>query len=185
MRQLPHLLTLCRLAAAPFLVWLLLQSHFRAALGVVLIAGLTDWFDGFAARRLRVSGGFGVVLDPIADKTLLIALFLTIGYLGLVPEWLIYLVIGRDAVIVAGALPLRFLRGIRKFLPSALGKVSTFFQILLVILVLIRASFQYGFLLWLQHIALFLCALFTIVSGLDYIRKGFEMSKTDTGRVLE
>jgi phosphatidylglycerophosphate synthase len=80
-------------------------------------------------------------------------------------------------VIVAGALLLRFFRGIRKFLPSTLGKVSTFFQILLVLLVLIRASFEYEILLWLQNIALLLCALFTIVSGLDYIRRGFEMSK--------
>jgi cardiolipin synthase (CMP-forming) len=177
LRQLPHLLTLCRLAAAPFLAWLLLQSRFREALGGVLVAGLTDWFDGFAARRLHVSGRIGVVLDPIADKTLLVTLFLTIGYLRLVPEWLIYLVIGRDVVIVVGALLLRFLRGIRKFLPSTLGKISTFFQILLIMLVLIRASFQYEILLLLQNIAQVFCTLFTVVSGLDYIRRGFEMCK--------
>jgi cardiolipin synthase len=172
------------LAAAPFLTWLLLQSRFRESLGVVLVAGLTDWFDGFAARRLHVSGRIGVILDPIADKTLLVTLFLTIGYMRLVPEWLIYLVIGRDIVIVAGALLLRFLRGIRRFLPSTLGKVSTFFQILLVMLVLIRASFQYEILLWLQNIALLLCTLFTIVSGVGYIRIGFKMSKAGAGRVL-
>ncbi|MGI9072526.1 MAG: CDP-alcohol phosphatidyltransferase family protein [Bryobacteraceae bacterium] len=182
MRQLPHLLTLCRLAAAPFLAWLLLQSRFREALGVVLVAGLTDWFDGFAARRLHVSGRIGAILDPIADKTLLVTLFLTIGYMRLVPEWLIYLVIGRDVVIVAGALLLRFLRGIRRFLPSTLGKVSTFFQILLVMLVLVQASFPHKILLLLQNIALLLCALFTFVSGLDYVRRGIEMSKADAGR---
>ncbi|MGI8961003.1 MAG: CDP-alcohol phosphatidyltransferase family protein [Bryobacteraceae bacterium] len=179
MRQLPHLLTLCRFAAAPLLVWLLLQSHFRQALGVVLLAGLTDWFDGFAARRLHVSGRIGVILDPIADKTLLVTLFLTIGYMRLVPEWLIYLVIGRDVVIVAGAVFLRFFRGIRRFLPSMLGKVSTFFQILLVLLVLVQASFRNEVLLLLKNVALLLCVLFTIVSGLDYIRRGFEMGKPD------
>jgi cardiolipin synthase (CMP-forming) len=182
LRRLPHLLTLCRLAAAPFLAWLLLQSRFREALGAVLVAGLTDWFDGFAARRLHVSGRIGVILDPIADKTLLVTLFLTIGYMRLVPESLIYLIIGRDVVIVAGALLLRFLRGVRKFLPSTLGKVSTFFQILLVMLVLVQASFPYKILLLLQNIALLLCALFTIVSGLDYVRRGFEMSKADIRR---
>jgi cardiolipin synthase (CMP-forming) len=185
LRQLPHLLTLCRLAAAPFLAWLLLHSRFREALVAVLVAGLTDWFDGFAARRLRVSGRIGVILDPIADKSLLVTLFLSIGYLRLVPEWLIWLVIGRDLVIVVGALLLRFLRGIRKFLPSTLGKVSTFFQILLVLLVLIRASFRYPILLSLQNITLLLCALFTVVSGVDYTRKGLEMSRAGSGRVLD
>jgi cardiolipin synthase (CMP-forming) len=112
-----------------------------------------------------------------------VTLFLTIGYMRLIPAWLIYLIIGRDVVIVVGALLLRVLRGIRRFLPSTLGKVSTFFQILLVILVLIRASFPYETLLLLQNIALLLCALFTFVSGLDYIRRGFEMSKGPIGGV--
>lgn len=184
LRQLPHLLTLCRLAAAPFLAWLVLHSRFREALVAVLVASLTDWFDGFAARRLRVSGRIGVILDPIADKTLLVTLFLSIGYMQLVPEWLIWLVIGRDLVIVAGALLLRFLRGVRRFLPSTVGKVSTFFQILLVLLVLIRSSFRYPILLPLQNIALFLCALFTIISGVDYTRRGLEMSRAGSGRIL-
>jgi cardiolipin synthase len=182
LRQLPHLLTLIRLAAAPLVAWLLLHFRFREALAAVLIAGLTDWFDGFAARRLHVSGRIGVILDPLADKTLLVTLFLTIGYIRLVPEWLIYLVIGRDVMIVAGALALRFLRGIHKFLPSTLGKVSTFFQILLVLLVVVHASFRYEILLWLQNIALLLCALFTAASGLDYIRRGLQMSQTHGGR---
>ena len=186
LRQLPHLLTLIRLIASPFLAWLLLQSRFREALAAVLVAGLTDWFDGFAARRLHVSGRLGVILDPVADKTLLTTLFLTLGYIGLLPAWLICLIIGRDAIIVAGSLLLRMLRGIHKFLPSKLGKVSTFFQILLVLLVLIHASFRYEVFLWLQNIALVLSAVFTAVSGVDYVRRGLEMSKkTIRGRYFE
>jgi cardiolipin synthase (CMP-forming) len=177
--QLPHLLTIFRFVAAPFVAWLLLRFRFREALAAALVAGLTDWFDGFAARRLHVSGRIGVILDPLADKTLLVTLFLTIGYIGLVPKWLIYLVIVRDVMIVAGALALRFLRGIREFLPSTLGKVSTFFQILLVLLVLVHSSFRYDILLWLQNIALLLCALFTAASGLDYIRTGVQLSRAD------
>jgi cardiolipin synthase len=179
LRQLPHLLTLIRLLAAPLVAWLLLQFRFHEALAAVLVAGLTDWFDGFAARRLHVSGRIGVILDPFADKTLLVTLFLTIGYMRLVPEWLIYLIIGRDVMIVAGALAVRLLRGIREFLPSTLGKVSTFFQILLLLVVLVHASFRYDMLLWFQNIALLLCALFTSLSGLDYIRRGVQMSQTD------
>jgi cardiolipin synthase (CMP-forming) len=182
LRQIPHLLTLIRLVATPFLARFLLQSRFREALFVVLFAGLTDWFDGFAARRLHVSGQIGVILDPLADKTLMLTLFLTLGYIGLVPEWLVWLVIGRDAIIAIGALLLRIMRNIRKFFPSVLGKISTFFQIALVLLVLIQTSFPEDMLLWLQNIVLVLCTLFTALSGLDYIRRGFELSKE--GRVV-
>ncbi len=179
LRQLPHLLTFLRLAASPFLVELLLRSRFRAALAVALLAGLTDWLDGFVARRMKVSGRAGVILDPLADKTLLLALFLTLGYIGFLPLWLIWLVIGRDVVIVMGALLLRMLRGVRRFLPSPLGKISTFFQIVLVLVVLIHASFGNPVSLWLQDLALVLCGLFTAASGLDYIRRGVGLSMTD------
>jgi cardiolipin synthase (CMP-forming) len=179
LRQLPHLLTSIRLVASPFLAWLLLQFRFREALAAVLVAGLTDWFDGFAARRLHVSGRLGVILDPIADKTLLVTLFLTIAYIGLVPVWLVWLVVGRDLMIAIGVLLLRMLRNIRKFFPSTLGKISTFFQIVLVLLVLVHASFPYETLLGLQNVTLLLCALFTALSGLDYIRRGLKMSKRD------
>jgi cardiolipin synthase len=190
LRQLPHLLTLIRLLASPFLAWLLLESRFSEALAGVLVAGLTDWLDGLAARRLHASGRLGVILDPIADKTLLVTLFLTIAYIGLVPAWLVYLAVGRDVMIAAGALLLRIFRGTRRFFPSTLGKISTFFQILLILLVLVHATYPYNILLWLQNLALALCALFTALSGLDYIRRGFEMSaapKTiiDGGKVRE
>ncbi len=182
LRQLPHLLTFLRLAASPFLVALLLRSRFREALAVALLAGLTDWFDGFAARRMHISGGFGVILDPLADKTLLVVLFLTLGYIGFLPIWLVCLVIGRDVMIVTGALVLRALRGVRRFLPSTLGKISTFFQIALVLVALIHASFSNAVWLWLQYLAIFLCGLFTAASGLDYMRRGIQLSKTGGGR---
>ena len=161
----------------------MLRSRFREALGAVLIAGATDWLDGFAARRLHVSGRIGVVLDPIADKALLMTVFLVLGYVGLVPGWLIYLVVSRDVVILVGALLLRALRDIRQFLPSGLGKVSTFFQVVLVLIVLACASFTSEILMWLREIALILCLVFTALSGLDYIRRGLIMIRTDAQRV--
>jgi len=177
LRQLPHLLTLVRLLASPFLVWLLLASRFREALLLALLASLTDWFDGFAARRLKASSRVGVILDPLADKTMLVTLFIALTIVGLVPEWLLALVIGRDIVIVAGALLVRVFRHVRKFLPSTLGKVSTFFQIMLVLLVLLHAAFPFRLFLWLQTIAIVLCALFTVLSGLGYIRRGIQMAR--------
>jgi cardiolipin synthase (CMP-forming) len=180
LRQLPNLLTLIRLVASPVVAWLLLGSRFREALALVLFAGLTDWFDGWAARRLKTTDRLGAILDPLADKTLLVVLFVTLSAVGLIPPWLFLLVIGRDAVIVIGALLLRVFRDIRAFVPSILGKVSTFFQIVLVLLVLLHASFSGRFLLWLENIGLALCVLFTAVSGLDYIRRGIQMATRKT-----
>ncbi len=177
LRRLPHLLTIARLIASPVLVWLVLESRFREALALVVLAGMTDWFDGFAARRLGVTGQLGVILDPLADKTMLVTLFLVLGAVALIPLWLVILVIGRDLVIVMGALLLRAFRNIHKFLPSTLGKVSTFFQITLVVMVLVHASFPYRLFFWLEFIAIVLCAFFTAFSGLDYARLGIQMTR--------
>lgn len=163
--------------ASPLLVWLLLQSRFREALGLAVLAGLTDWFDGYAARKLNVTGRLGAVLDPLADKIMLVTLFIALAVVGLIPKWLLGLVIGRDLIIVIGAILLRAFRGIRKFLPSTWGKVSTFFQIMLVLMVLLRAAFRYRLFLWLEITAILLCTLFTAVSGVDYIRKGIRMTR--------
>jgi len=172
LRFLPNFLTLLRLVAAPFVALLLVRTQFRAALALVFLAGITDWFDGFAARRLGVSGRTGVILDPLADKTLLVILFVVLGVIGLLPVWLVALVIVRDLVIVTGALLLRVLRNVRQFVPSTWGKVSTFFQIVLVLMVLIDAAFPNRFFLWLRNCALLLCTIFTALSGIDYVRRG-------------
>ena len=143
---------------------------------MVSIAGATDWLDGWTARKLRVSGRAGVVLDPLADKVLLVTAFVVLGLIGRLPLWMLFLGIGRDLVIVTGAALLRFLRGYRQFLPSAWGKVSTFFQIVLVFLVLTHAAYPYFILGYLENLALLLAALFTVISGIDYVRRGIAMT---------
>jgi cardiolipin synthase len=177
LRQLPNLFTLIRLFASPFLAWLLLSGRFREALGLVLVAGVTDWLDGFTARKLRINNTIGVVFDPLADKVMLVTLFIVLAVIHLISGWMLALVLGRDLVIVSGAGLLRAFRGYHRFLPSTLGKVSTFFQIVLVFLVLTRAAYPYRFLLWLETLAVLLCALFTALSGLDYVRRGIEMTR--------
>lgn len=183
MRQLPNLLTLIRLFASPLLAWLLLRGHFREALGLVLLAGVTDWFDGFAARKLGISDTVGIFLDPMADKVMLVTLFVVLAAIHLISAWMLALVLGRDLVIVFGAGLLRVFRGYHRFLPSVLGKISTFFQIVLVFLVLTRAAYPYRFLEVLESLAVLLCALFTALSGLDYIRRGIEMTRRPQGAV--
>ncbi|MFL6415377.1 MAG: CDP-alcohol phosphatidyltransferase family protein, partial [Bryobacteraceae bacterium] len=126
---------------------------------------------------LRANNTAGVLLDPMADKVMLVTLFIVLAVIHLIDGWMLALVLGRDLVIVCGAGLLRAFRGYQRFVPSILGKVSTFFQIVLVFLVLTRAAYPYRFLLWLETLAVLLCALFTGLSGIDYIRRGIEMTR--------
>lgn len=177
LRYLPNFLTALRLVSVPFVVWLLAARAFRPALALVLVAGFTDWLDGFAARRLGVAGKAGAVFDPLADKAMLVALFLALGAIGRIPLWMVALAVVRDLVIVTGALLLRALRGVRRFSPSLLGKVSTFFQIILVLMVLVHAAFPGSYGGWLALAALALSALFTFLSGADYVRRGIVLAR--------
>lgn len=177
MHQLPNLITSLRLLASPVLVWLLIQSEFKTALALVLFAGLTDWFDGFTARHFGASGKVGAILDPLADKTMLVVLFVTLGVLKLIPLWLMALVIARDLIIVTGSMLLRIFRNIRRFTPSLLGKVSTFFQIVFVLLVVLDAAFPGELFGVLKDVALVCTAVFTFLSGLGYIRLGIRLAQ--------
>ncbi len=143
----------------------------------MILAGLSDWFDGWAARRLGATGRLGVILDPLADKVMLVTLFVALAYVRTIPLWLLVLVMGRDLVIVIGALLLRMFRGTQKFVPSLIGKVSTFFQILFVLLVLLNLAFPLPILFWLEMLALFLTALFTAWSGIGYVLLGIRLTR--------
>jgi len=177
LRQLPNFITSLRLLASPLSVWLLTHFRFRAALALVLLAGLTDWLDGFAARRYGASGRLGAILDPLADKTMLVLLFVTLGLLGFIPPWLVALVIVRDLVIVIGAALLRFFRNIRIFRPSVLGKVSTFFQIVFVLLILLQTAFPDPVIRLLENVAMICTTAFTFLSGIGYVRLGVRLAR--------
>jgi cardiolipin synthase len=176
LRWLPDLLTSLRLLATPALAWLILASRLRDALLLTVFAGLTDWLDGYAARRLGATGKLGAVLDPLADKVLLVVLFVVLTVVGLIPEWLLVLVLARDVVIVLGALALRLWRGRRKFMPTLLGKISTFFQIMLVLHVMLYAVFPNELFSLLKSAAVVLATIFTCLSGADYVRHGWRMA---------
>jgi cardiolipin synthase (CMP-forming) len=179
LKLIPNLLTSLRLAAAPLVAWLIVSGQFRTAVLALALAAVTDWLDGAAARRFGVSGRTGVVLDPLADKVMLVTLFLSLGYATLIPLWLLALVIGRDLVIVIGALLLRIFRGARKFMPSIAGKVSTFFQIVFALLALLNAAWPYQILGWLEMTALVLTTIFTAISGAGYVRLGIRMARRE------
>ncbi len=176
MNQLPNLISLLRLLSAPLLGWLVIEHRFGIALLATLAAGATDWLDGWAARHWSHPSKIGLYLDPLADKAMLVTLFLCCGPAGLIPVWVVCLVMGRDAVILIGSLLVRLIKGPKRLLPLVVGKVSTFFQILSVLMVLIHGIFAYEWLRVLKDLALAETAFFTGLSGLAYIRKGIAIA---------
>ncbi len=176
-QTLPHLITGLRIAAAPLLVWCIITGRYREALVLLVIAGVSDWCDGYAARHLGTRGKLGVVLDPMADKVMLFALFCALPWVGLIPLWFFVLAVLRDLVIVVGALLVRVLRSVRTFRPTILGKVSTFFQIVYVLLALSQAAFPFTLILWLERTGLVLSTIFTVLSGVEYIRIGIRYAR--------
>jgi cardiolipin synthase len=162
LRVIPNLLSLARLLAAPYLFLLLWRGYFHAALIVMFLAGLTDAFDGFLARRLNVSSRIGEVLDPIADKVLLTGAFAGLWLAGAIPGWLTALVLGRDGLILAAAgLALKFSKSPRRFPPSLWGKLSTIAQMGFVVIVTAAIG-------PLIPLAVWITAALTVWSFLDY-----------------
>jgi cardiolipin synthase len=129
------------LLLAPVVVWAILTRQWGVALVVFFIAGVTDAFDGLAARRFGGESKLGAYLDPIADKLLLSASYVALGAAGAVPWWLVILIFGRDVMILALAgLALAFTKN-REFPPSVWGKISTLCQIAAVVAVLSDGAF--------------------------------------------
>lgn len=137
LRQLPNTLSAIRLVLAPVAAWLILHDHDVAALCVFVFAGLTDAVDGYLARHFGLASRFGAMLDPLADKLLMLASYLSLTWIGAVPLWLTVMVIGRDVLIVLGAGLARFLSLPLVLSPSVAGKASTVMQVLYIALVLL------------------------------------------------
>lgn len=172
MKSIPNLLSLARLAAAPYLFWVLWHRQWNAALVVIVFAAITDFLDGFLARRWQVNSAFGEALDPIADKALLSGAFAALWLAGAIEGWLAGAVLGRDALILlfAGVVIL-VSKERRRFPPSQLGKVSTGMQIALVIAIAMQVPALIIEILKWSTLAL------TVGSGIDYARKGAKYAK--------
>jgi cardiolipin synthase len=126
---LPNLLTLLRLLMTPPLVVSLARRHYAPAFVWLVAAGITDVLDGWLARRFRWISPFGAILDPVADKALLVGAYLALAMAGATPLWLTALVLGRDAAILLFAAVMLALGKRRSFPPSVWGKLSTLCQV--------------------------------------------------------
>ena len=166
--QIPNLLTLARIAAVPVLILFLYEGRYGAALAVFVLAGITDGLDGWIAKRFKCVTRLGSILDPLADKILIVSTYVMLVLAGDLPFWLILLIGFRDLGIIAGVLVLNTLNGHVQMQPSLLSKVNTFLQISLVILVMIE---RVG-LIALEPIAeilLWFVAVTTVASAIHYV----------------
>ena len=128
-RHLPNLLSLLRLAAAPFAAWAILAGHDTMALIVFVAAGLSDGLDGFIARHWQAVSRLGAWLDPAADKLLMLATYVALLGVAAAPWWLVALVIGRDLAIASVWLTAKLAALPLAFRPLGIGKLSTLLQI--------------------------------------------------------
>ncbi|MGD8312017.1 MAG: CDP-alcohol phosphatidyltransferase family protein [Gammaproteobacteria bacterium] len=167
-RDIPNIITLFRFLLVPPVVVLLLKQQFASALVVFGIAGFSDALDGFLAKHYGWTSRLGGLLDPLADKLLLLGCFITLGWLGLIPWWLIVLVVVRDIVILTGAVVYNFLIEQLEAAPSPVSKLNTFTQILLVLAIMFAEGIQALPDLWLD-VLLYSVLVTTVWSGIGYV----------------
>jgi cardiolipin synthase len=134
--QLPNTITLARLFMVPALILVLKDEDYRLALLIFLVAGISDALDGYIAKKYNFVTQFGAVLDPVADKLLLVSAYIMLSIIGHVPFWLVLAVVSRDLFIVGGYMVVTSLMGAVTMNPSLLSKLNTLMQIILVIAIL-------------------------------------------------
>ena len=167
-RDIPNIITAFRFLLVPPVVILMLQDRFTAALLVFGVAGFSDALDGFLAKRFDWTSRLGGLIDPLADKLLLLSSFITLGWLGWIPVWLVVLIILRDLVIVAGAVFYHLRIEQLEAEPTMVSKLNTATQIFLVLAVMFSLGVQTIPAIWID-ILLYSVLVTTLWSGLDYI----------------
>src|SRR5260370_4610167 len=136
-----HTIPLLRRGFLPIFLILISYEHYRWALAVLVLAGLSDAIDGLLARKLNQRSSLGAYLDPIADKLLLSSSFVILAFKSEIAWWLAIIVLSRDVLILIVAVVIILIWGYRPFPPSLLAKITTFFQIVLVFTVVLGAAY--------------------------------------------
>tara|TARA_Y100000031_G_scaffold145181_1_gene177462 strand:+ start:3827 stop:4432 length:606 start_codon:yes stop_codon:yes gene_type:complete len=134
--NLPNLITLGRLFSVPVILWLIIGGSMLAAFWVFFVSALSDAVDGIIAKYFDAETVFGAFLDPIADKALLVSVFIMLGYQGYIEAWLVIMVVFRDLVIIGGAILFQTVTQTLTMRPLAISKVNTFVQLVFAVIVL-------------------------------------------------
>ncbi|MCW5730505.1 MAG: CDP-alcohol phosphatidyltransferase family protein [Alphaproteobacteria bacterium] len=166
--NLPNFISLARLLSVPLIVWLILQEAWTAAFLVFLAAGISDAVDGYIATRFQMRTDLGSFLDPLADKALLVGIYVTLGVKGELPAWLVILVVSRDMLLIGGTLLSLVMETEVVIRPLFISKLNTVCQIALAVVVLAALG---GFALpWVPAWPfIWLVAATTLLSGAGYL----------------
>ncbi len=164
----PNFITIARLLSVPLIVWLMIADRFFEATLLFILAGISDAADGFIAKRFGAASELGAYLDPIADKALLVSVFVTLGFKGLLPAWLIVLAVSRDILIIGGLLLAYILSNPMEVRPLWISKINTTAQIVLIALILGERSGATIFMPFLTTTVLAVAAL-TVASAAAYL----------------
>ncbi|PSH63560.1 CDP-alcohol phosphatidyltransferase family protein [Phyllobacterium sophorae] len=164
----PNYITIFRFILVPFIVMALLSGYVGAALIGFIVAGVSDGVDGFIARRYDQKSELGAYLDPIADKLLLVSLFVVLGVLKEVPVWLVIVVVSRDIFIVGAVILGAVMGKPMEMRPLGVSKVNTAFQITLVAIILADSTFDFS-LTGIRTILVWTVALLTAASATAYL----------------
>ena len=143
MLNLPNLITIARILLVPVMVWAIAAHEMRFAFGLFLVAGLSDAVDGFLAKRFNMTSELGAYLDPLADKVLIMSIYVALGITDAIPRWLVILVVSRDLLIVGGIMLAWILGNPMKVKPLWVSKLNTVAQILYAGVVLAALGFQF------------------------------------------
>lgn len=174
----PNLISLFRLFLVPFVIWALIDGHYSQALLGFFVAGVSDLLDGFLARKMKCQTTLGRYLDPIADKVLLVAVFVTLGHQGVAPTWLVILVVFRDFLILGGALLAVVFKSSLEIKPLFISKINTLMQLFLVVVLLTELSFEKIY-PTINEILFIITAITTLLSGGSYVKKWLDTSSKD------
>lgn len=181
----PNALTVARILFTPLFVVFFLDGKHLAALSLFFLAGVTDALDGFLARVLNQRSPLGAILDPLADKFLLVAAYVCLAYAGWIPAWLAVAVVSRDVIILGGVALLNFwgqdMRS--RIRPSLVSKATTLLQMALILAVFLHdAAGWEGMADWAVEALVWATAVLTVVSGGHYVAKGLAMFTGGQGK---
>lgn len=168
LKYIPNIITVIRILLIIPIIGAIWDNEYITAFFLILIAGISDGVDGFLARHYHWQTPTGAVLDPLADKLLLVSLFIVFGFKDLLPHWLVGLVIFRDVVILLGAIAYHFVTHKLEMRPLMLSKINTALQIVLVILVAVNLAYA-NIPTELFNVMIISVAAFTLISGISYV----------------
>lgn len=165
---LPNLITVGRLLIVPVIVWLIIDGAFGFAFVAFVVAGISDGVDGFIARHFNLRSRLGAYLDPIADKALLVSIYLSLTFIGQIPAWLTTFVVARDLLIVGGVMLAGFLERPIDVRPLFISKANTTAQIVFAAIALGDLAFSAD-LAGVREVLVIVVAVLTVLSAFAYL----------------